>query len=75
MNGSTFTDSSTPAVESHTLEIAMINGENITVKASIVEENKYRMQSSSESQNVFESNEHGMFKQVFTEFVEIIESL
>jgi hypothetical protein len=73
LKGSTFSESTSAAVDSHTLEIGLGSGENISIKASIVEENKFRMESSSQPQNVFESNEHGIFKQVFWDLVEMLE--
>ena len=72
LKGSIFSESTAIGADSHSLHIGLNNGENITVNASIVEENKFRVTSTSEPQNVFESNDSGVFKQIFTDLLEML---
>ena len=72
LNGTIFSESTAIGADSHSLHIGLSNGENVTIDASIVEENQFRVTSSSQPQNVFESNENGIFKQIFTDLLDML---
>jgi len=72
LKGTTFSEGADSRMADYTMTISLKDGTQSTITASKFEEDNYILYSSAHPQNVFESNQTGLFKKVFTDLEHLL---